>query len=88
MSGYLTKPDFWMCFQKTREDSLAPANSSLYSKSLGTPVAVQKLRLHVPSAGSSGSIPGQGTRPHRLQLKACMPQLRPHMPQLRLSTAK
>ena len=35
----------------------------------GTSLAVQWLRLRVPNAGSLGSIPGQGTRSHRLQLR-------------------
>ena len=30
-------------------------------------LVVQWLRLHVPNAGGTGSIPGQGTRPHMLQ---------------------
>ena len=30
---------------------------------------VQWLRLHVLSAGGTGSIPDQGNRPHMLQLK-------------------
>ena len=30
---------------------------------------VQGLRLHTPNAGGLGSIPGQGTRSHRLQLQ-------------------
>ena len=30
---------------------------------------VQWLRLHAPHAGGPGWIPGQGTRPHRLQLR-------------------
>ena len=35
------------------------------------------LRLHTPSAGASGSIPGQETRFHMLQLKrSCMVQLK------------
>ena len=29
---------------------------------------VQWLRLHTPKAGGPGSIPGQGTRSHMLQL--------------------
>ena len=37
---------------------------------------VQWLRLHTPSAGSLGLIPGQGTRSHMAQLKI------PHVPQL------
>ena len=36
---------------------------------LGTPLVVQWLRLHAPDAGSPGSIPGQGTRPHTPQLR-------------------
>ena len=35
----------------------------------GTSLAVQWLRLHAPSAGSPGSIPGQGTRSHKPQLR-------------------
>ena len=31
---------------------------------------VQWLRLHTANAGGSGSIPGQGTRSHVLQLRA------------------
>ena len=39
----------------------------------------QWLRLCTPSAGGPGSIPGQGTRSHMLQLRVCMPQLKiPH----------
>ena len=34
----------------------------------GTSLKVQWLRLHVPNARGSGSIPGQGTRSHILQL--------------------
>ena len=37
---------------------------------------VQWLRLCVPNAGSLGSVPGQGTRSHRSQLRFRMPQLR------------
>ena len=36
----------------------------------GTSLVVQELRLHVPSAGGLGLIPGQGTKPQ-------IPQLRP-----------
>ena len=35
---------------------------------LGTSLVVQWLRLHAPSAGGLGSIPGQGTRSHVLQV--------------------
>ena len=30
---------------------------------------VQRLKLRAPSAGGPGSIPGQGTRSHMLQLR-------------------
>ena len=33
---------------------------------------VQWPRLHDPNAGGPGSIPGQGTRSHRLQLRVLM----------------
>ena len=36
---------------------------------LGTTLVVQWLRLGSPSAGARGSIPGQGTRSHMLQLR-------------------
>ena len=35
----------------------------------GTSLAVQWVRLHAPNAGVPGSIFGQGTRSHMLQLK-------------------
>ena len=35
----------------------------------GTSLVVQWLRLHAPSAGGLGLIPGQGARSHMLQLK-------------------
>ena len=38
---------------------------------------VQWLRLCIPNAGDPGSIPGQGTRSHMLQLRVPMLQLRP-----------
>ena len=41
-----------------------------------TSLVVQWLRLHTPSAGSLGSITGQGTRSHMPQLRVCMPQLK------------
>ena len=37
--------------------------------SWGTSLEVQRLRFHAPNAGGPGSIPGQGTRSHVLQLK-------------------
>ena len=44
---------------------------------LGPSLVVQWLRLLAPSAGCSGSIPGQGTRFHMPQLRVLMPQRRP-----------
>ena len=38
----------------------------------GTCLVVQWLRLHPPSAGDLGLIPGQGTRSHTVQLGVCM----------------
>ena len=43
----------------------------------GTSLVVQWLRLHAPSAGGMGFVPGQETRSQMLQLRVCMPQLRP-----------
>ena len=46
----------------------------------GTSLVVQWLRRHAPNAGDLGSIPGQETRPHMLQLGVRMPQLQtPHV---------
>ena len=42
----------------------------------GTSLVVQWLRLHAPNAGRPGSIPGQGTRSHMLQLRVCVPQIK------------
>ena len=36
---------------------------------VGPSLLVQWLRLRAPNAGIPGSIPGQGTRSHMLQLK-------------------
>ncbi|TEA37350.1 hypothetical protein DBR06_SOUSAS1910041, partial [Sousa chinensis] len=42
-------------------------------------LVVQWLRLCAPNAGGLGSIPGQGTRSHMPQLRACTSQLKiPH----------
>ena len=51
-----------------------------------TSIVVQWLRLHVPNAEAWGSITGQGTRSHVLQLRVYMPQLK--ILQLKPSTAK
>ena len=37
---------------------------------------VQWLRLHAPSTGGPGLVPGQGSRSHMLQLRVHMPQLK------------
>ena len=52
---------------------------------------VQWLRLHAPNTGGPGSIPGQGTRSHGLQLEDSTyhsKHRRSHVPQLRPSAAK
>ena len=49
---------------------------------------VQGLRLWAPTAGGLGSIPGQGMQPLMPQLRACMLQGRPRLPQLTPSSAK
>ena len=54
-----------------------------------TSLVVQQLRLHVPSAGGPGSIPGQGNISCMPQLKKSrMWQRRSHVPQLRPGAAK
>ena len=62
---------------------------SVMTQKLNNNLVVQWLRLHTPSTGGLGLIPGQGTRSHVPQLKiphaatkikdqrSCMPQLRP-----------
>ena len=37
---------------------------------------VEGLGLCAPNAGGQGSIPGQGTRSHMLELRGCMLQLK------------
>ena len=49
--------------------------TEVYSR--GTPLVVKWLRLHTPNARGSGLIHGQGTRSYMLQLRVCMPHLRP-----------
>ena len=46
---------------------------------LGTSLVVQWLRLCTPTAGSLGSVPGQGTRSRTPQLSVHMPQLKSYM---------
>ena len=54
---------------------------------VGTSLVVQWLRPHAPHAGALGSIPAQGTRSRRPQLRAGVPQLRePCVLQWRLQT--
>ena len=46
---------------------------------IGTSLVVHWLRHCTPNAGGPGSIPGQGTRFHVLQLRVHMPELKiPH----------
>ena len=55
----------------------ANGNKNWYTS--GISLVVQWLRLHAPKAGGPGSIPGQRTRSHMLQLRVCIPQLKfPH----------
>ena len=44
-----------------------PGNDGMKTRK-GTSLVVQWLTLHAPNAGGPGSIPGQGTRCHTLQL--------------------
>ena len=44
------------------------------SRDVSQTPGVQELRLHTPSAGGPGLIPGQGARSHMLQLRVHMPQ--------------
>ena len=53
----------------------------------GTSLVVQWLRLHAPNAEGPGSIPGQGTRSHILQLRVGQLQLRVHRPQRKIPHA-
>ena len=43
--------------------------NELRNTGTGTSLVVQWLRLHASSAVGQGSVPAQGTRSHRLQLK-------------------
>ena len=58
----------------------------LKTEILGISLVVQWLELHIPNAGGLGSIPGQGTRSHVLQLTLCVSQWRPYTLQLKDST--
>ena len=62
--------DFAPCFPPILYNVLISSNPDFAT--LGTSVVVQWLRLHVPSAGGKGSIPGQGIRcimPHGMAPK-------------------
>ena len=70
------------CDVSTKANVLFPkscANSATHSvKYLNvfkTSLVVKWLSLHAPNAGGLGSIPGQGTRSHMLQLSVRMMQL-------------
>ena len=58
-----------------------PLCPGLRTLSLGTLLVVQWLRFYDSNTGGPVSILGQGTRSY-------MPQLRVHMPQLKLGAAK
>ena len=47
---------------------MASIKNNNNNNNTGTSLVVQWLRLHVPNSGGLGSIPGQGTRSHMLQL--------------------
>ena len=52
-------------------------------------MALQQLRLCANNAGGLGSILGQGTISHMLQLRVCMPQLKiPHTATCRMEDRK
>ena len=55
---------------------------------LGASLVVQWLTFLTPNAGSLGSIPGQGTRSHMLQLRVLMLQLKFHMRQQKLKISR
>ena len=61
-----------------KTQSLAPnqQGSQCQTQNAETSSAVQWLRLSAPNAESLGSIPSQGTRSHKLQLRICTPQLK------------
>ena len=46
-----------------------------FSRGERTSLVVQRLRLHDFNAGDPGSIPGQGTRSHMLQLSSQYSQI-------------
>ena len=60
----------------TVQVSCSPSQGEAKRYLLGTSLVVQWLRLRAPNAGGLGSIPGQGTRSHRPQLRVCRLQLK------------
>ena len=75
-------PNIWYisleasCSFNDEFDSSFESDFWTLKSNLGTSLVVQWLRLHVSNTGEPGSIPGQGTRSHRLQLRLCRPQLK------------
>ena len=67
---------------KMRSLGIHPNPIGLVSLRRGRDFPSKPLVKTLPSnAGAVGSIPGQGTRPHMLQPRVCMPQLKiPHAP--------
>ena len=90
----LFSPKFWPCATLLSRDG----GWRLHTPREGTSLVVQWLRRHASSAGGLGSIPGQGSGSHMLQLKIpYAPTKNPvfhnevqrsHVPQLRSGAAK
>ena len=58
---------YWLKSYLVQPFSLCPWRlllNQMYRVELGTSLVVQWLRLHTPSAGGRGLIPGRGTRSH------------------------
>ena len=70
-------------FNHTARSSLVTSSQKLHNYHLGH-LKIYKLLdfpdgqvdIHIPNAGGPGSIPGQGTKSHMLQLKVQLPQLK------------
>ena len=60
---------------RTTDTLLNNLNSTLKKIPAGTSVAIQWLRLHVPNAGGTGLIPGQGTEIPHQELKSSKEKL-------------
>ena len=73
-------------------------NNTCFQTEMRASLVVQWLRLHAPNAGDPGSIPAQGTRSRKPQLRVHTPQLKDPLrcnedqgslvPQLRPARAK